>query len=148
MVQKAMCLSRANSEPHVQAIGACTTGVIFMGTPHNGSDLAAWASLAARMISPIKDVNKSILQTLERECEGLRDVQDAFGQLVLIRQREGSRIEMTCFFEELAVTGVNKVRERRNKSFDRIILSFYRSFRLHRHVSSAATRTGYTPITW
>lgn len=80
-----------------------------MGTPHNGSDLAAWAILCARLVSKFKDANVTILKTLERDSEALRDTQDAFGQLLRIREGQSSPIEVTCFYEEHALTGVGIV---------------------------------------
>lgn len=49
------------------------------------------------------------MRTLERDSEVLRDTQDTFGQLLKVREGKGSGIQITCFFEENAVTGVGVV---------------------------------------
>ena len=110
MVQKTLSLSRACAEPHLRCIESCTRGVIFLGTPHNEADLAAWAVLGTKIVSKFKDPNQDIVRTLERESEVLRDTQDNFGQLLRIRQGQGTNIEITCFYEGKAVTAAGLVR--------------------------------------
>jgi hypothetical protein len=110
VIQKALCISRDRSEFHLQRLEACTVGIAFLGTPHNGSDLAAWAVLCTKLINKLKDANVDILRTLESDSEVLRDSQENFGQLLKIRESQRSAIEISCFFEELAVTPVGMVR--------------------------------------
>ncbi|OIW33576.1 hypothetical protein CONLIGDRAFT_184066 [Coniochaeta ligniaria NRRL 30616] len=109
VVQRALSISRERAEPHLKSLEAATRGILFMGTPHNGSDLAAWAILCARVVSKFRDANVTILKTLERDSEPLRDTQDAFGQLLRIREGQNSPIQVTCFYEEHALTGVGNV---------------------------------------
>ncbi|KAM7201196.1 hypothetical protein V8F20_004942 [Naviculisporaceae sp. PSN 640] len=109
VIQRALSISRERAESHLNSLEANARGIAFLGTPHNGSDLAAWAVLGARLIAKFKDTNVSILRTLERDSEILRDTQDAFGQLLRAREREGRPINVTCFYEEHALTGVGMV---------------------------------------
>ncbi|KAM7213043.1 hypothetical protein V8F06_011597 [Rhypophila decipiens] len=109
VIQKALTISRARAEPHLNSLEYSTRGIAFMGTPHNGSDLASWAVLGASLLSNFKDANVTILKTLERDSEILRDTQDAFGQLLRTREGQGRPIGVTCFFEEHALTGVGMV---------------------------------------
>lgn len=109
VVQKALSISRGRAGPHLTHVEASTAGIAFIGTPLNGSDLAAWAVLCARLVSKFKDANVNILKTLERESEVLRETQDAFGHLLRSRERQGRPIQVTCFYEELALTGVGIV---------------------------------------
>lgn len=109
VVQKALSLSRARAASHLRAIEKCTIAIAFLGTPHAGSDLATWAGVGTKLIGTVRDVNKDILRTLERESETLRDTQENFGQLLESRKDEGTRIQITCFYEQLAVTGVGQI---------------------------------------
>lgn len=109
VLQKALCLSRDRSEAHLRQFEICTAGITFLGTPHNGSDLAGWGVIATKFISKFKDANAEIVGSLERDSEVLRDTQDTFGQLLKIREGQGKGILITCFFEENAVTGVGLV---------------------------------------
>lgn len=109
VVEKALCLSRGRAQHHLRQIESCTSGIVFLGTPHNGSDLAAWAVLGTRLIAKFKDANVDIVRALQCESEVLRDTQDAFGQVLESRKDERSRINIVCFFEELALSGVGQV---------------------------------------
>jgi hypothetical protein len=84
-------------------------GIVFLGTPHHGSDLTGWAVVCAKLISRFKDANPEILAVLQQESEVLRDTQDGFGQLLESRKCEGTKIDVTCFFEELAVLAAGHV---------------------------------------
>jgi len=108
-VQKALSLSRSRSEEHLKRFEQNTTGIVFLGTPHHGSDLAAWATVCAKFVKKFKDTNVEILNVLNPESEVLRDTQDEFGQLIESRKSENHKISITCFYEELAMSIVGQV---------------------------------------
>jgi len=85
----------------------CTIGVIFLGTPHRGSDLTPFAASVANILKAGgKRVNKEILQLLNRNSEVLADVEETYA--VWLR-RNSSRFDLTCFFEELELPAVGMV---------------------------------------
>jgi hypothetical protein len=102
-------LSRSRSEAHLKQLERYTKGIIFFGTPHHGSDLAAWAAVCAKFVSRFKDTNLEILNVLRPESEVLRDTQDEFGQLLESRKYEDRKIHITCFYEELAMSVIGQV---------------------------------------
>ena len=108
-MQKALTLSSGRAAQHLQSIEICTHGIVFLGTPHNGAKLAEWAGLCAKFMGKFKDMNAAILAVLEQESEVLRDTQDSFGQLLERRKYKASKIQITCFYEELAVVGIGMV---------------------------------------
>ena len=105
-MQKTLNVSRERAEAHLRQIEICTRGIAFLGTPHNGADLASWAALCIKLVSTVRDANEAIVQTLRHESEVLQDTQDTFGQLLRIRQSQGTDIQITCFYEEKAVTAL------------------------------------------
>ena len=82
---------------------------MFLGTPHHGADLAAWAKFGSTIANIIKNVNTDIVSVLKPRSEVLATVQEGFHGLLRLRQNEGSEIAVTCFFEELPLRVVGKV---------------------------------------
>jgi hypothetical protein len=57
------------------------SGVVFMGTPHSGSDVAFWASLAAKLLSTASfgtSTNKGLLRLLCRDSAFLGSLSRRF----------------------------------------------------------------------
>ena len=102
-------MSREASEAHLRRIEQSTVAVAFIGTPHAGSDLASWAMFGTNLLGTFRDVNKDILRTLTRDSETLQEIQYSFGQRLASRESEGNPISITCFYEELAVSGVGLI---------------------------------------
>ena len=82
---------------------------MFLGTPHHGADLAAWAKFGTTIAKIIKHANTSIVSVLKPGSEMLARVQDEFHGLLRKRSDEKSGIEITCFYEELPLHLVGKV---------------------------------------
>ena len=83
---------------------------MFLGTPHHGSGLAKWAEMVARFIGVLKQTNAQIVAVLESDSEVLARIQDSFHTLIRARAKDGLQpIEITCFYEELPLLGVDVV---------------------------------------
>jgi hypothetical protein len=107
---QALVSSRQRHERHLQAILASTKGIIFLGTPHNGSSLAVWAERLSTSIGLIKQTNPHIVEVLRRDSEVLARIQDSFHAMIQSRTKQGlSAIEITCFYEEVPMPGVGLV---------------------------------------
>lgn len=109
VVEKAICHSRGSVEPALRQVERDTAGVVFLGVPHCGADLAAWASMGTRMLRAIRHANQGIVDVLTPGSEMLREVERSFQSILSFRKDEGSAIRVTCFFEELPVAGVGEV---------------------------------------
>jgi pimeloyl-ACP methyl ester carboxylesterase len=110
VVEYALYHSRNVVEEHLRQIERSTTGMIFLGVPHCGADLASsWGRLGTRMASVLKQANIDIVKVLEPGSEMLRVVQSGFHSLLRQRKDEGSTISITCFYEELGVVGIGPV---------------------------------------
>lgn len=103
-------MAKQRPEKHLKQILHCTRGILFLGTPHNGSGLAHWAQILAKTLGLIKQMNPEILAVLKSESEVLERVQASFHTMILSRARDGlPEIEITCFYEELPLPGVGMV---------------------------------------
>ncbi|RPA77438.1 hypothetical protein BJ508DRAFT_228758 [Ascobolus immersus RN42] len=94
---------------HLRSIKTSTFGILFFGTPHQGSDMAKWASMMERFISllpkGIIDTNPSLINTLGKNSETLQNINESF--LGLSRE-----LKMFYFWEELPTTLPNGGRQR------------------------------------
>ena len=77
-------LSEGNVE--LQNIANSTTALVFLGTPHRGSNLASWGKIAASVAAAaLFDVHKSNLRHLDTNGEGLSQLEKNFGRLLYRR---------------------------------------------------------------
>jgi hypothetical protein len=90
----------------VASIYLATYGVVFFGTPHQGSKMASLGVIAATAFKAVgKETNTSLLKT---SSENLTRSSEAFAKLLANRE-----IKVHCFLEERPITsiaGIGKVR--------------------------------------
>lgn len=80
-----------------------------MGTPHMGSAKAEWAGVLTRFSNVLRTTNRNIVAVLEPGSEVLAALQQDFHTMLEDRSRNlGSRLEIYCFYEEVAVTGMGR----------------------------------------
>jgi len=90
----------------------CTSGIIFLGTPHPGSSLAAVAQRLARLLSVSKSrMSLRILKALQRDSEVLSRIQSDFCAPVQSRNQDDQtqKLQIVCFFEELPFLDIGDV---------------------------------------
>ncbi|KAI1827201.1 hypothetical protein F4861DRAFT_494406 [Xylaria intraflava] len=108
--KNALIIARQRSEPYLLNILCSTRGIAFLGTPHQGSDLAPWAEKISRYLSVIKQANSNIVAVLKRDSEILASIQDSFHTMLLARSEDMlPPIDITCFYEELPLAVVGLV---------------------------------------
>lgn len=77
-------------------------GIIFLGTPHRGSDWAAWGGLAQRVASAaLFDTNGKTLKDLKPDGKALFQLSENFGRLIARRT-----IKIYTFEEALGFKGI------------------------------------------
>lgn len=109
VTEHALSLSRHAAEKHLHQVERCTAGIVFLGVPHCGADLASWGKFGTRMVGILRRANKDIVGVLDPGSEMLREVQKGFHIILRLRKDEGSEISITCFFEELPVIAIGEV---------------------------------------
>jgi pimeloyl-ACP methyl ester carboxylesterase len=110
VVQNALDLSRSSPESHLNGLESNTAGLVFMGTPHFGSDAARWGRYYTNILGAIANPNQNIIGVLERNSEVLATIQNRFHGVLRLRQANEQPILITCFYEELASPVVGTVR--------------------------------------
>jgi hypothetical protein len=56
---------------HLKAIKLSTYGVMFFGTPHQGTDSASWGKVLVNVASIFRHTSTALLEHLERDSEWL-----------------------------------------------------------------------------
>ncbi|CAH0004006.1 unnamed protein product [Clonostachys byssicola] len=101
----------ANQRSDYRQIFQSTRGIIFMGTPHHGSEAASYAQHLTNLMSSMKQVNTKLLEALKKDSEMLENIHDDF--CLLIREKRQSSMErapgIVCFFEELPMRALGCV---------------------------------------
>jgi hypothetical protein len=60
-----------------------TVGIIFLGTPHRGSELVPWGILLSNLVGVTsigKNIRKELLRTLKKDSDTLMDISSQFLQ--------------------------------------------------------------------
>jgi len=111
VVEAALAYSRHTANEHHRNIERYTKGIVFMGTPHYGSQLASWGVFGTNMLR-ILGTNSDIVAVLRSNSEILANVQQDFQAILRLREhdQEREKINITCFSEELPMAGIGMVR--------------------------------------
>ncbi|KAK0702415.1 Alpha/Beta hydrolase protein [Lasiosphaeris hirsuta] len=83
IVIKQMLTTANNSSSGTQgAIGKCTKGIVFFGTPHRGSESASWATIINKISSAVLyRVDSRLVATLQSDSKDLLAISEAFRDL-------------------------------------------------------------------
>ena len=111
MVKRALIYSRSLRNPrieHLRSIYVSTFGILFLGTPHNGSDLAKWGSMLqsiCHVALPKKffDTSPQLIDVLKSKNETLQNINRLFVDIM-------SRFHI-YFFHESKPTDLKGTRE-------------------------------------
>lgn len=86
-------------------IKTATRGVVFLGTPHRGSNKAKWATIATNLMGIVlKDNNSRVAEALVRGSETLERIQTNFSKFLITLP------VWTCY-EDLQYEKIGKVRD-------------------------------------
>jgi hypothetical protein len=123
--QALLVSNKAGADTRLRSVAEFTRGIVFMGTPHRGSDLASWGHNLAKHLSRFRSVNRKLVKTLEVDSDILRAVEEDFQKMVLTPGYL-TKIKVFCFYEEIGMTGFGKI-----VSKDSAILPQYPNASIH-----------------
>lgn len=106
LVSEQALLICGEGEENLEKVFQSMRGIIFMGTPHAGADLANWGYTLATYLNIVRKTNSAILDPLRKKSDVLTAVQQQFQQSL---GKPGVSIKIYCFFEEKAVVGVGVI---------------------------------------
>lgn len=92
IAKKAILLHQSSEEG--KAIRNSIVGIMFMGTPHCGSDLASFGSAFANIASAVVDMPKLLLKTLSKNSAALYDISREFATVV-----SDLKLKLISFYE-------------------------------------------------
>jgi hypothetical protein len=99
---KVLSLSKLHTQPRYRSIHSNTRRVVFMGTPHRGSDMAGLGTVLANIAKlAIQNPNQELLRGLDHGSEILDRIHKSFMELLIKPD-----FEVHCFQEDRNVTWV------------------------------------------
>lgn len=119
--KQAILISDGNSKIHLRNVFKQLKGIIFLGTPHQGSWMADWSKIPAKALGVVKSTNPTLLEVLQINNEHLQSLHRRFLNKLQAVERDsrGQRtIETTCFYEEYGLPVVGKVVTKESATFD------------------------------
>ncbi|KAJ6190216.1 hypothetical protein N7519_000237 [Penicillium mononematosum] len=117
--KEAILLSRDRTQDHhLRGIFNHTKGIIFMGTPHQGSWMADWAGIPVSALGIGKSTSKSLLEILQTDNQFLEAIQEGFLTLIRNSEKAGKPLEVICFFEALPLPGWGPVVTKKSATFE------------------------------
>ena len=94
-----------DTHPHLAQIFSASRGIIFLGTPHRGSDITSIAKVVASVAQMVlQNPRLDLIRDLERDSQTLDRIRDSFGRIL-----DKRTLVVWSFAEELAITGIGKV---------------------------------------
>ncbi|KAF3081300.1 hypothetical protein TWF102_010237 [Orbilia oligospora] len=99
LIKRALIYSNSCGVDHnerLRSIKVSTQGILFMGTPHMGSDIVRWASLARKLLLffPGVKLDSTMLSMLGQNSETLQNINTLFTGIA-------SSFEIVYFYEEI-----------------------------------------------
>ncbi len=117
--KEAILMSRNNPESHLKCIFQHTKAIAFMGTPHKGSWIADWTKIPIDTLGVVKSINTKLHSVLRTQDSYLSSLHDRFCNLLRdLPVNDHRRLHVTCFYEELGMTGYGKIVSKESATFD------------------------------
>lgn len=90
MVKRALIYSRSVADEkteHLRSVYVSTFGILFLGTPHNGSDVAKWGLLLHNICSAVlpkkvMEASPQLVQALRKDNETLQHINSLFANIM------------------------------------------------------------------
>jgi hypothetical protein len=97
-----------DTHPHLANIFSSSRGIVFLGTPHRGTDSASLLKVVASVARvALPSANVDLIRNLEKDSQILDRMRDSFSRIL-----DKRRLTIWSFTEELPIRGVEKVSTR------------------------------------
>jgi hypothetical protein len=95
-----------DTQSHLSHIASATRGIIFLGTPHRGSNMTSLGKVVARVSQIVlRNANVNLITDLERDSQTLDRIRDNFSRVL-----HKHTLTIWSFVEELSISGLGRVR--------------------------------------
>jgi pimeloyl-ACP methyl ester carboxylesterase len=81
--EQALLFCGEGGDEFLENVVRSTRGIIFMGTPHAGADLATWGITIAKLLDKVRSTNSAILGPLQRKSDVLIAIEQQFQKFLL-----------------------------------------------------------------
>lgn len=75
-------------------------GIIFLGTPFEGSEKARWGNRALQFLQLVSQTNNEKMKILEERSQTLASINQNFYKFLRARDQSHNLMRRACFFEE------------------------------------------------
>jgi hypothetical protein len=90
----------------VQSIAEHVNGMVFLGTPFAGSNLAKWGDLVRAIFNVVRKTDQTTLKTLKENSHDLKELGIAFPETIRKRNNTAKKVGIVFFYETLPTHGV------------------------------------------
>ncbi|RDA94102.1 hypothetical protein CP533_6594 [Ophiocordyceps camponoti-saundersi (nom. inval.)] len=94
VIKEALCIAGDDEKEIVDD----THGIVFLGTPHQGSAASTLGAMAASLMT-LAGSDASLMLSLKSRKKQLSDLEERFGQCMKEKQRRREKTELVCFSE-------------------------------------------------
>ena len=98
MIEQAIVQAGSIGSVHGKRILDVLTGIVFLGTPHGGSDMTKFGLIVAHAAAVLNLGEATLLEDVERDSWRMRDMINDFIQIVHKKDLKNDD-EIVCFFE-------------------------------------------------
>ena len=90
----------------VQTIAKNVSGMIFLGSPFAGSNLAKWGDLVRAIFDVVRKTDRKTLKILKENSHDLKELGIAFPETIRKRNSTAKKVRIVFFYETLPTNGV------------------------------------------
>ena len=102
LIRSAECFFTKQNE-HLGSIYVLTKGVMFLGTPHRGSEQTKYADIIAKIAgAALHKPNPKLIEVLKQESDVLEAQRSSFAAI-------SENLPVACIYETIPVTGIGIV---------------------------------------
>ncbi|KAJ5863192.1 hypothetical protein N7455_007260 [Penicillium solitum] len=91
VTEQALLISRGSAQKYYKDVFESTAAIAFIGTPHLGSDKAAWALPLTRLANVLREANREMLKAFTPGSEMFAAMQQEFNTMMEDHRRNANR---------------------------------------------------------